>query len=61
MNGGKNEIIDFLLATAIRKISLTPYPRELEELTFNRIKEIIRWNFRPTKRLVIPERINFLL
>ena len=53
--GGKNEISDLFLATAaceaIKKISWVTYPRELEKLTFNQIKEIIRKNIRPKKRL----------
>ena len=36
------------------------YPRNLEELTFKEISEVIKRNIRPNKRLIIAERTKFL-
>ena len=61
---GENEITYLFLATAgceaIMKISLTTYPRELEELTFNQIKKIFLKNIRPKKRLVVGGQTKFM-
>ena len=46
---------------AIQKVSTMAYPRNLEELTFKEIGEvIIKRNIRPKKRLVIAEKKKFL-
>ena len=45
---------------AIQKISTMAYPRNLKELTFKGIGEVIKKNIRPKKRLVIAERTKFL-
>ena len=45
---------------AIQKVSKLAYPRILEELTFKEIGEVIKWNIRPKKRLVIAERTKLL-
>ena len=62
---GENEITDLLLVTtgceAIINISFTTYPRELEEVTFNQIKEIILKNIRSWKRLFIAKWTKFLV
>ena len=39
--GKQNEITDMFLATAIQKVSTMVYPRNLEELTFKEIGEVI--------------------
>ena len=50
---GENEIIDLFLTIdiceAIMKISWMTYPKEMEEVTFNQIKEIILKNMKPKK------------
>ena len=55
--GEQNEITDIFLATAgceaIQKVSTMAYPRNLEDLTFKEICEVIKSNIRPKKRLVI--------
>ena len=62
--GEQNEITDIFLATAgceaIQKVSTMSYPRNLEEMTFKEIREVIKKNTRPKKRLVIAERTKFL-
>ena len=45
---------------AIQNVSMMAYPRNLEELTFKEIDEVIKRNIRPKKRLVIAERTKFL-
>ena len=51
--GGENKIIDLFLASAaheaIMMISFIAYPKDLEELTFQEIKQIIRNSLRPKK------------
>ena len=53
-----------LLATAgceaIQKISTMAFPKNLEELTFTKIGEVIKRNISPKKSLVIPEKTKFL-
>ena len=48
--GEQNEITDMFLATdgceAIQKVSTMAYPRNLEELTFKKINEVIKRNIR---------------
>ena len=46
---------------AIMKISTMVYPTNLEDLTFEKISQIIRRNMRPKKRLVVAERTKFML
>lgn len=46
---------------ARKKISVTAYPKQLENLTFVKISEIIKRNLRPKKKLVIVGRTKFLL
>ena len=62
--GGENEITNLFLASAgceaIIKISVMAYPKDLEELIFQELKQIIRNNLSPTKKLVIAERTKFL-
>ena len=58
--GGENEITDSVGCEAIMKILVMAYPKDLEELTFQEIKQIIRNNLRPKKMLVITERTKFL-
>ena len=62
--GEENEITVVFLTTAgceaIQKISTMAYPRNLEELTFQEISEVIKRNIRPKKKLVIAERRKFL-
>lgn len=62
--GGENEITDLFLATAgcesNMKISVMAYTKDLEDLTFEEISQIIRNNVRPKKKLVIAERTKFL-
>lgn len=52
--GGENEITDLFLATAgceaIMKVSTMAYPTNLENLTFEKISQIIRRNMRPKKK-----------
>ena len=52
--GEQNEITEMFLATvgyeAIQKVSTMAYPRNLEELTFKEINELIKRNIRPKKR-----------
>ena len=59
--GEQNEITDIFLATAeceaIQKVSTMAYPRNLKELTFKEIGEVIKRNIRPKKSLVIAERM----
>ena len=61
---GENEITGLFLASAgceaIMKILVMAYPKDLEELTFEDLKQIIRNNLRPKKKLVITERTKFL-
>ena len=45
---------------AIQKVSTVAYPRNLEELIFKEISEVIKRNIRPKKRLIIAERTKFL-
>ena len=45
---------------AIQRVSTMPYSRNLEELAFKEISEVIKRNIRPKKRLVITERTKFL-
>lgn len=63
--GGENEITDLFLATAgceaIMKVSTMAYPTNLENLTFEKISQIIRRNMRPKKRLVVAKRTKFML
>lgn len=65
INGGENHTTDLFLASAsckvFRKISLMTYSTEMEELTFNQMKEIIVWNILRRKRLLIPKRTKFSL
>ena len=42
------------------KVSNMAYPTNLEELTFEKISEIIRRNIRPKKRLVVAGRTKFM-
>ena len=62
--GGENEITDLFLATAgceaVMKISTMAYPRNLEDLTFEEISQVIRKNMRPKKKLVVAERTKFM-
>lgn len=62
--GGENEITDLFMATAgceaIMKVATMVYPRELEEMTFEEISQVIKGNMRPKKRLVIAERTKFM-
>ena len=59
----QNEITDIFLATAgleaTQKVSTMAYPRNLEELNFKEVGEIMKRNIRPKKMLVIAERIKF--
>ena len=61
--GGENEIMDLFLATAgckeIMKVSIMAYPTNLEDLTFEKISQIIR-NMRPKKRFIVAERTKFM-
>lgn len=61
---GKHEITDFFLSLArykaIMKISLMTFPKELEDIRFKEISEIIKINIRPKKRLVIAVQTNFM-
>ena len=58
--GEQNEMTDMFPTTAgckaIQKVSMMAYLRNLEELTFREIGEVIKRNIRPKKRLVIAER-----
>lgn len=58
------EITDIFLASAgyegIIKISVMAYPKQLRNLTFSEISEIIKINLRLKKKLVIEERNNSL-
>ena len=58
--GRENKITDLFLATAgsevIMKVSTMTYPTNLEDLTFEKISQIIRRNMRPKKRLVVVEK-----
>ena len=60
----QNEITDMFLATAgceaIQKVSTMAYQRNLEELTFKEISEVIKKNIRQKRRFVIAERTKFL-
>ena len=60
----QNEITDMFLTTtgceAIQRVSMMAYPKNLEELTFKEIGEVIKRNIRPKKRLIIAERTKFL-
>ena len=62
--GKQNEITDMFLATAgyeeIQEVSAIAYRKNLEELTFKEIGEVMKRNIRPKKRLVIAERTTFL-
>ena len=62
--GEQNEITDLCLTTArreaIEKVSTMAYPRNLEELTFKEIGELIKRNIRQKKRLIIADRTKFL-
>ena len=62
--GGENEITNLFLATAgykaILKVSTMAYPTNLEDLTFEKISQIIRRNMRPDKRLVMAEKTKFM-
>ena len=62
--GRENEITDLFLATAgckaIMKVSTKTYPTNLEDLTFEKISQIIRRNKHPKKRLVVTERRKFM-
>ena len=54
---GENEIADLFMANAgceaIMKVVTIVYPREVEEMTFGEISQVIKRNMRPKKRLVI--------
>ena len=58
--GRENEITDLFLSTAgceaIMKVSTMAYPTNLEDLTFEKISQIIRKNIRPNKSLVVAEK-----
>lgn len=60
----ENEITNlFLVSTgfeALRKITMFAYPRELRDLTFSQIPDIVKKNLRPKKKLVIFESTKFL-
>ena len=43
------------------KVSTMAYPTNLEDLTFEKISQIIRRNMKPKKRLVVAERMKFML
>ena len=43
------------------KVSTMAYPTNLEDLTFEKINQIIRRNMRPKKRLVVVEKTKFML
>ena len=62
--GGENEITDFFLATAgceaIMKVSPMAYPTNLEDLIFEKIRQMIRRHMRPKKRLVVTEGTKFI-
>ena len=60
----ENEITDLFLATAeceaIMKVSIMAYPTKLENLSFEKISQVIRRNMRPKKRLVMAEKTKFM-
>ena len=62
--GGENEIMDVFLAKAgceaIMKVATMAYPTNMEDLTFEKITQIIRRNMRPKKRLVVAKRTKFM-
>ena len=62
--GGENEITDLFLATAgcqaIMKVSIMAYPASLENLTFEKISQILRRNMKAKKRSVVAERTKFM-
>ena len=62
--GKENDITGLFLATAgceaILKVSIMAYPTNLEDLTFEKINQIIRRNMRHKKRLVVAERTKFM-
>ena len=43
------------------KVSIMVYPTNLEDLTFEKISQIMRRNMRPKKRLVVVKRMKFIL
>ena len=57
--------MDLFLATAgceaIMKVSTMAYPTNLEDLTFEKLSQIIRRNMRLKKRLVVTEKTKFML
>ena len=59
----ENEITDFFLGTAgceaIINVSTMAYSTNLEDMTFEKISQIMR-NIRPKKRLVVAERTKFM-
>ena len=58
--GGEYEIMDLFLTIArceaMMKVSTMAYPINLEDLTFEKISQIIRRNMKSKKRLVVAER-----
>ena len=56
--------MDLFFATAereaIMKVSTMAYPTNLDNLTFEKISQIIRRNMMPKKRLVMAERTKFM-
>lgn len=54
-------ILDSIGCEAIRNISVMTYPRELEDLTFSQISDIIKRNLHPKKKLIIAERTKFFM
>lgn len=64
VRGSKNEITDLFLALAgckvMMKISLMIYPKEMEDLTFKEINEIVKKNISPKKTLIVAKQTKFI-
>ena len=45
---------------AIMKITVMVYLKDLEDMTFKEVSQVIQKNFRPKKKLVIAEMMKFL-
>ena len=62
--GREDEIMNLFLTTAgckvIMKVFTMGYPTNLEDLTFEKINQIIRRNMRSKKRLVVAKRTKFM-
>ena len=63
-DGTEKQVTDLFLSkagvNAIRLISVMAKPKELEDMTFNEIKDLIIEKSRPKKKLVIAERSKFM-